>query len=331
MNKIKRAISKPWWRVYSRVRGKEVIQTKEQTITHLLWFYLFSISLAFLSAAIQIWGIPAKWGISGAAKELLGPLAAAIAVKLSYDFIKDVITTEFDAATKKLEDETRVKLLEDIQKIREQIDNSSIKENLDARYLAYLKQVLGSEKLQLHEISSKLKQEYSENRSAFEEKLNQGFKDSKTIREVRCIIHDLTDEFWQQLAVRGIAIQFGLGKNEVKEKTKLGNDLHSLRVDIYAYLSAWLTCSIDNDLGFLMPIQPIGMRYMAGNSIPQKETYKGVIKAIEEIILDGRYKSWKYYPNSDPLSSDVVKSTIVNHLEQFVELIEKYPSESIKS
>ena len=74
MNRVKSAITKPWWKTYSRIRGKNVVQTREQTITHLLWFYLFSISLAFLSAVIQVWGIPAQWGISGVAKDILGPL-----------------------------------------------------------------------------------------------------------------------------------------------------------------------------------------------------------------------------------------------------------------
>jgi hypothetical protein len=149
INQFKGVITKPWWKTYSHIRGKNIIQTREQTITHLLWFYLFSISLAFFSAVIQIWGIPTHWGISGAAKDTLGSLSAFVAVKLSYDFIRDVIATEFDAATRKLEDETKIKLLEDIQKIREQIDNSSIKQNLDIKYLAYLKKTLGSENLQL--------------------------------------------------------------------------------------------------------------------------------------------------------------------------------------
>jgi len=330
MNKFKRIITTPWWRIYSRIRGGEIIQTREQTITHLLWFYLFSISLAFLSAAIQIWGIPSKWGILGSEKDLLGPLAAAVAVKLSYDFIRDVITTEFDAATKKLEDEVKVRLLEDIQKISKQIDNSSIRHNLDAKYLAYLKQTLGSEKLQLQEVSSRLQEEYSENRNAFEEKLTKGFEDSKANREVRCIIHDLTDEFLQQLAVKGIADALSLKIEEVNERTRTGGDLLSLRVDIYAYLSAWLICSIDNDLGFLMPIQPIGMRYTRGNGAPDKDTYKNVIRAIGKIIADGRYKSFRYYPVGDPLSSESVRSTIINYLDQFIELISKYPSEIVK-
>lgn len=331
MNKLKSAITKPWWKVYSRLRGKNIVQTREQTITHLLWFYLFSVSLAFFSAVIQIWGIPAKWGISGATKDILGPLSTVIAVKLSYDFIRDVIATEFDAATKRLEDETKVRLLEDIQKIREQIDNSSIKQNLDIKYLAYLKRTLGAEKLQLQEVSSRLKEEYSENRSAFENKLDEDFVGNKTIREVRCTIHNLTDEFLQQLAVKGIADALGLDIMHAIERTNSGNDLCSLRVDIYAYLSAWLICSIDNDIGLPMPIQPIGMRYTRGGNTPDKETYKNVIQAIKKIIADGRYTKFKYYPSSDPLSSNFVKSTIINYLDQFIDLIEKYPLEVVKS
>jgi hypothetical protein len=331
MNKLKSAITKPWWKAYSRFRGKNLVQTREQTITHLLWFYLVSVSLAFFSAVIQVWGIPAQWGMSGAAKDILGPLSAAIAVKLSYDFIRDVIATEFDAATKKLEDEVNARLLEDIKEIREKIDNSHIKQSLDVKYLAYLKQTLGAEKLHLQEVSSSLKEEYSENRSEFENKLDKDFEDSRKIREVRCIIHELTEEFLQQLAVKGIADALGLEIKEANERTNSGNDLCSLRVDVYAYLSAWLICSIDNDIGLLMPIQPIGMRYTRGSNIPDKETYKNVIKAIEKIIVDGRYKTFKYYPDSDPLSSRSLKSTIINYLDKIIDLIEKYPLEAVKS
>lgn len=330
MNKFKSAITNPWWKAYSRFRGKNVVQTREQTITHLLWFYLFSVSLAFFSAVIQVWGIPVQWGTSGAAKDILGSLSAAIAVKLSYDFIRDVIATEFDAATKKLEEEVKGRLLEDMQRIRQQIDDSSIKHNLDAKYLAYLKQTLGAEKLRLQEVSSRLKEEYSENRSAFEEKLDEGFEGSKTIREVRCIIHNLSDEFLQQLAVKGIADALSLGIEEANKRTNSGNDLCSLRVDIYAYLTAWLICSIDNDMGILMPIRPIGMRYTRGGSTPDKATYKNVIKAIEKVIEDGRYTTFKYYPASDPLSSKSVRDTIINYLDQFIDLIEKYPLEVVK-
>jgi hypothetical protein len=80
-----------------------------------------------------------------------------------------------------------------------------------------------------------------------------------------------------------------------------------------------------------MPIQPIGMRYTRGSNIPDKETYKNVIKAIEKIIVDGRYKTFKYYPDSDPLSSRSLKSTIINYLDKIIDLIEKYPLEAVKS
>lgn len=171
-----------------------------------------------------------------------------------------------------------------------------------------------------------MKEEYSENRSAFEEKLKEGFENNKTCRETRCIIHDLTDEFLQQLAVKGISDALGLEIKDAIERTESGKDLCSLRVDIYAYLSAWLICSIDNDMGLLMPIQPIGMRYTRGSSAPDKETYKNVIQAIGKIIEDRKYKTFKHYPKSDPLSSKSVRKTIMIYLGQFIDLIEKYPS-----
>lgn len=330
MNRLESSIKKLWWKPYSWVRGENVIQTRDQTITHLLWFYLFSVSLAFLSAVIQIQGIPAEWGISGPAKESLGPLAAAIAVKLSYDFIRDVIATEFDAATKNLEAEVECRLFKELQEIREQIDESIIKQNLDNKYLAYIKQTLGAEELRLQEVSPRLKEKYSENRSAFEGKLDEGFEENKTKREVRCIIHSLTDEFLQQLAVAGIAEALHLKKRDASERTNFGNDLCSLRVDIYAYLNAWLICSIDNDMGSLMPIQLIGMRYTRGGHAPDKEIYKNVIQAIKKIIVDVKYTEYGFYPRTDPLSSESSRNTIVDYLDKLINLLEKHPVEIVK-
>jgi hypothetical protein len=330
MNRLTSSIKELRWEPYSWLRGKNVTQTREQTITHLLCFYLFSISLAFLSAVIQIRGIPTEWGISGAVKESLGPLAAAIAVKLSYDFIRDIIATEFDAGTKNLKSELEGRHSKEMQKIRKQNDASSIKENLDFKYLAYVKQNLGAEELRLYEVNPILTEEYSRDRPAFENKLDKKFDRNKTTREVRCTIHNLTDDFLHQLAVKGVAEVLHLEIEDALEQTEYGKDLYLLYIDIYAYLSAWLICSIDNDMGSPMPIGCIGMRYTGRCNTPDKETYKNVIQTIGKIIADGRYATFKYYPISDPLSSKSVKSTIINYLNQLIDLIEKYPLEAVK-
>ncbi|MBW4539583.1 MAG: hypothetical protein KME43_10630 [Myxacorys chilensis ATA2-1-KO14] len=325
MNKLKSVITKPWWRIYSHIRGKRIVQTREQTITHLLGFYLFSVILSFLLAAISIWKIPIEQGV-------LGVITTATLVVLGYDFVKDVIATEFDAATKNIEEGVRNEFRQEIQLLQIQLKNSNIRQRLDQNYLSYLKQSLGYENLKLQEVNSELKEAYSEDRLAFGKKLDEEFRNSKASREVRCVIQDLNKEFLQQLAIQGIVDGLELELKEVLERTRAGNDLHSLRVDIYAYLSAWLVCSIDNDLGFLMPIQPIGMRYMNKVGAPDKETYKKIIGAIADCILTNQFKNLSSYPENDPLSSELTRITVVNYLNQFIELIDQYSySETAKS
>ncbi|MBD2256777.1 hypothetical protein [Pseudanabaena sp. FACHB-2040] len=325
MNKLRSVITKPWWRIYSRIRGKRIVQTREQTITHLLGFYLFSVILSFFLAAISIWKSPIEQGV-------LGIITTATLVVLGYDFVKDVIATEFDAATKNIEEGVRNKFLQEIQSLQNQLNNSNIRQRLDQNYLSYLKQSLGYENLKLQEVNSELKEAYSEDRLAFGKKLDEEFRNNKASREVRCVIHDLPERFLDQLAVQGIMDGLELEFEEVSERIRAGNDLHSLRVDIYAYLSAWLVCSIDNDLGFLMPIGCIGMRHMNESGVPDKEAYKKIIRAIANSILNSQFKNLKDYPDNDPLSSNLTKITVVNYLNQFIELIDQYSySEAAKS
>jgi hypothetical protein len=332
MNRLTSSIKELWWEPYSWLRGKNAGQTKQQTITHLLWFYLFSVILAFLSAVIQIWGIPAKWGFSGAAKDILGPLSGVIGAMFSFGFIRDVIATELDAAAKDIEREVEKRFSEEMQKAHEQADGSDIKYNLDLKYLAYVKPIIGANKLKLQGVSPRLIEKRGKDSRAFVDELDKEFEERKTIREVRCIIHSLTDEFLQQLAVAGIAEALHLKKRDASKRTNPGNDLCSLRVDVYAYLSAWLICSIDNDMGTLMSIQLIDMRYTReGHNAPDKEIYKNVIQAIKKIIVDGRYKEFGLYPRTDPLSSESSRITIINYLDKLIDLLEKHSVEPAKS
>jgi hypothetical protein len=334
-------IEKPWWKPSSLIRGENIGQTKDQTVNSLLWFFFFCIGLAYFFALIQYWVIPAIGGNSGAPKDILILLlSGSIGVKFGYKPIRDIIQTEFDAGTESLEREVEARLMDDMQKnldetqkirdetqkMLEKIDKSTIQYNLNFKYIAHIKSVSGSTELQLSGVSSKLIKERGENSSKFGDKLDERFKENKNIREVRCKIYSLTDEFLKQLAFLGIRVALNLGVNDANEETKSGNDLHFLSLDVYAYLSAWLICSIDNDMGIPMPIACIGMRYTRGGNIPDKETYKDVIQAIKEIIVDGSYTDIDCYKDTgDPLSSDFVKHTIVDRLDKLIYLIKEYP------
>jgi hypothetical protein len=323
MNQSDSRIENPSWEPFN----KNVGQSRDQTITSLVGFYFSSIIVAVIVTTIQIW-LPARLGISGISKDILAPLVAAVTVTFSYVSIKDKIAAEFDAGTKHLENEfeKNEKILEDNQKILEQIDKSTIKYALDFKYIAYIKPIMGFKELPLSEVSSKLTIERGENVSAFEKKLDKRLEESKNIREVRYKIHSLTNEFLEKLAFGGIMVALGLKTKDANERMKSGNDLHFLSLDIYAYLSAWLICSIDNDTGTPMSIDPIGMRYTTGDNLPDKETYKNVIQVIKKIIVDGNYKKIICYQHtSDPLSSDFVKCTIVDYLDKLINLIKNYP------
>jgi hypothetical protein len=73
-----------------------------------------------------------------------------------------------------------------------------------------------------------------------------------------------------------------------------------------------------------MPIQPIGMRYINENGEPNRESYKKIIRSIVNCILTDQFKNLSSYPDSDPLSSESAKETVVDHLNQFIKLINEY-------
>jgi hypothetical protein len=323
MNQSDRATEQP--------SSEKISQLREESINQLVRLYFYSVILVVLAATIQIW-LPARLGISGVQKDILGPLIAAIGVTFSYSFIKDTISAKFDADTERIESEAEKKsleknrkILENNQKILEKIDESTIKYNSDFKYLAYIKPIIDCKKLPLSGVSSKFTTERGENFSAFEKRLDEGLKSNRNSREVRYKIYSLTDEFLGKLALIGIQLALGLEKEAVNEKTEYGGKFHFLLSDVYAYLSAWLICSIDNDMGDLMPIACIGMRYTTGDNVSDKETYKKVIKAIKKIIVDGLYTDIECYEDTDdPLSSDCVKHTIVDCLDKLIYLIEEH-------
>jgi hypothetical protein len=348
MDQSSSPINKHWCNPFTWFTRKTVGQSKNQTINHLVVFHFSSLILAVSAAIIQVWEIPTKLGISGVSKDILSPLIVLVGSVLSYSLIRDVITAEFDAGVETIKNELNKqhkdemqKTLDQIdglnkqhkdemQKTRDQINGLDIKYALDFKYLAYIKPSLSPRELQLQDISLVLRDEYLEDANAFESKLNTKLESNKTTREASYIIAHLPDTFLHQIAVEGIARALDSEFDDVIEQTYLGNKLYPLRTDISVYLTAWLICSIDNDMGEPMPIDYIGMRYTGEGNVPSKEIYKKVIRAIVKIIAEGEYKVSKYYPDDDPLSSESVRNKINDCLKQLINLIEKYPSEEVE-
>jgi hypothetical protein len=96
MNQSDRATEQP--------SSEKISQLREESINQLVRLYFYSVILVVLAATIQIW-LPARLGISGVQKDILGPLIAAIGVTFSYSFIKDTISAKFDADTERIESE----------------------------------------------------------------------------------------------------------------------------------------------------------------------------------------------------------------------------------
>ncbi|MBD2690932.1 hypothetical protein [Anabaena catenula] len=314
MKTSKSFTTKPWWKIYSRIKGRGIEQTKEQTINNLVVFYLFCIGLTVFLAAINVWDFPIKQG-------LLGLLSGIPFFILGYDFIKDVIATEFDAAIKNIEKRLKNEFQQEIKELQNQHQSF-----FDRKYMSYIKQSLQEDTLKLKRVTLELKEEFAENPDEFHKNLDEEFQNSKDSIKVRSIIHDLNnnDEFLQNLAVRGIIDGLALKDEEIKKRVNIEGDLYQLRLDIYVYLSAWLICSIDNDLGSFMPIDPIGMGYKNENDKPDKKSYEKVITAIVKLIESEKFTELTYYPDSDPLSCSLTRTRIVNYLTKLIDLIDKY-------
>jgi hypothetical protein len=321
MNQPDSAIEKSSWKTFN----ENVSQIRDKTINRLLGLCFFYIIVAVITTTIQIW-VPVRFGTLGISKDTLTPLVAAIGLTFGYGFIKDRIAEAFDAGTGDIKDEVEKRLHEDNRKVLEKIDESTIKYNSDFKYLAYIKPIISFDELQSSEVSSKLTKERGDNVSAFEKKLDIKLEESKNIREVRYKIHSLTNEFLKKLAFFGIVKALGLEIEDADKKTKPGGKFRFLSLDVYAYLSAWLICSIDNDTDDVMPIAYIGMRHTNEDNVSNKETYKKVIQAIRNIIIDGSYTDiYCYRDTNDALSFAPLRKKVVDRLDELIDLIENHP------
>lgn len=149
---------------------------------------------------------------------------------------------------------------------------------------------------------------------------------------LRCAIHRLPDGFWRNIATVGALT--GLGW-QPEDLTRLKEEPYrSLFNDIYIYLKAWLICSIDNDMDMLMPVEPIGLRYLCDSSLdmPDIEVYSKVFRSIGELFQSERYKN--SIPNiedpgvEDPLSTNQTETKlcieVASYLKQLPPELEKF-------
>ena len=112
----------------------------------------------------------------------------------------------------------------------------------------------------------------------FEISLHREFERELKHREAIRIITSLPDEdFLKPLALR--ACIHALSANGPEDFCE-PDDRYPLLKDIYAYLKAWVRCSLTNDSNQLMPISVIGLNYS------KKSAYKIALEFIIEDLLE---------------------------------------------
>jgi hypothetical protein len=108
-----------------------------------------------------------------------------------------------------------------------------------------------------------------------------GFNKFKDRRLIRCELINIPEDFWQSLALS--AAMHVLGSANPQEVDV--NPNYFLFQDIYAYLRAWVVCSIDNDGGKSMPIEVIGLHYPNTKS-PNVKAYLDALAFIKDDLLE---------------------------------------------
>ncbi|MEA5466956.1 hypothetical protein [Leptothoe sp. PORK10 BA2] len=118
----------------------------------------------------------------------------------------------------------------------------------------------------------------------FEENLSKEFDDEITLRKARYILINLPDkDFLQPIALK--ASMHALGKSN-QSKIRKDHPEYKFFKDIYAYMKAWVMCSLDCSPNNPMPISVIGLNYPSPQT-PNKQLYKVAIKYIRNILLEG--------------------------------------------
>ncbi|MDX2240681.1 MAG: hypothetical protein NW224_08370 [Leptolyngbyaceae cyanobacterium bins.302] len=167
---------------------------------------------------------------------------------------------------------------------------SVVQEKCHLYYLSRLTSTNGTtqrklEELVLRDISPQIQERITERTLIqYEKELQMEFAYLKQLRSIRCSIHSIPDEVFQEIALAASMKTLGLQKNE-KLKMEYGSDYYTFFLDVYSYLQAWMICSIDNDSGTSMPATTIGMNYPSRNA-PEVHLYLDVFRRIHRMLQE---------------------------------------------
>jgi len=289
---------------------------EEQAISEIVLFILIVVLLAYC--------VGYQLGANSEVSKGWEVLISLVCALCGYDMVKEVIASTVQAVSAKKFDDGKEEGLKNLKRELEEIHmyyKDKTEESVDEqRHRYYLSRIFnGTESfeisdLKLNSLSQNVRQEiHSLGAKSFQEDLEQEFKEIRIKRFIRCSIQKLPDqEFLQPIAL--VSAMYALEKS--KEEMNSPPEYYLFR-DIYAYLKAWLICSIDNDNGELMPISLIGLNY-PNQSNPNKEIYKVALNYIKNELLE-KSKSKEILPER-------TRQSIKEHITKLIELIEIYPA-----
>lgn len=247
-------------------------------------------------------------------------------VVCGYDMAKEFIGSTVQAVSAQSfqdgKNEGLKELTQKITEINEQYKGKieeSIQEQQHRYYLSWLvNRLLTISDLKLVDISHNIHQEMHRiGTDSFQKQLKKEFGKIREERAIRCIVQKLPDEkFLEPIALSSAMQALGKSSREKEEKEAMNRfPEYYLYRDIYAYLKAWLICSIDNDSGNLMPISPIGLNYPDKDN-PNKEVYIAALTYIKDDLLERE--------EAKEFLSETAKQKVKECIGKLIELIEEY-------
>ena len=307
--------------------------SEQQAVYRLVSFFLFCILLVVL-VCLFVLGLVSfltsnNVEISKPLEIIVALIFAVIGSVIGFDMVKEVIEAEIHMISEKRFQEGKQEAQLD-ERIR---SGSEFRTSWEKYYLACIgNSGISVSEVRLTDFSESLCSERNHSLSQFMEGLEHSYSGRENKMRLRCAIHRLPDRFWENIATAGALT--GLGWQR-KDLTKLEEEPYRLLFnDIYIYLKAWLICSIDNDTDMLMPVEPIGLRYLCDSSldVPDIEVYRKAFLSIGEIFRSELYRESipgiKNPGVEDPLSTNQTGTKlcieVASYLERLLPELEKF-------
>lgn len=285
----------PSFKLLNRIGYSAKVSREDETELRLiLFFILFLVFSFFIYLALP----PFLDSLSS--PDALDVFIQIGTMLVSLELMREIIASELEALKKYEREKT-----EDEIARRKRAQDSQI---LAHRY--YVSQIVGTpsglkfEDLNLQPVSNAFL-------SSQVPLYDLGFSNFQDRRLIRCELINIPEDFWQSLALS--ASMYVLNKSISEEIDVKPN--YFLFQDLYAYLRAWLVCSIDNDGGKPMPIAVIGLHYPNEES-PNVRIYLDALFFIKNDLLE------RDGPKN--ICAPSILKSVKDRLDQLIQLIDSY-------